>query len=95
MFVVIGLMLSGMLVGFMLRSRKRLGMNKIITLLIWMLLFLLGNEVGGNRRIIESLGTLGMEAVLITLSAVMGSCLAAWGLWSILYKKRGGQSDER
>lgn len=89
MFTVIGLMLSGILVGYLLRRNDLRGMGKIITLLIWILLFLLGVEVGGNRQIIEGLGTLGLEATLITLAAVIGSCLSAWGLWYVLYKKKG------
>ena len=89
MFTVIGLMLSGILVGYLLRRNELRGMGKIITLLIWILLFLLGVEVGSNRQIIEGLGTLGLEATLITLAAVIGSCLSAWGLWYVLYKKKG------
>jgi len=53
------------------------------------LLFLLGIEVGGNRRIVEGLATLGVEAFVITLACVLGSCILAWGLWYLLYKKKG------
>lgn len=88
MFTVIGLMFSGILLGYLLRSRRMTQLNKVITCLIWVLLFLLGVEVGGNRRIIEGLATLGMEAVVITLASVLGSCIAAWALWVVLYKRR-------
>ena len=50
---------------------------------------LLGIEVGGNRRIVEGLATLGVEAFVITLACVLGSCILAWGLWYLLYKKKG------
>ena len=90
MFTVIGLMLSGILVGYLLRTKELGGIGKVITILIWMLLFLLGVEVGSNRQIIEGLGSLGLEAVLITFSGVSGSCLLAWTLWYLLYKRKGG-----
>ena len=55
--------------------------HRIITWLIWILLFLLGTEVGGNKMILEGLHTIGLEALVITLAAVAGSVLGAWGLW--------------
>ena len=83
MFTVIGVMLGGMLIGFLLRRQEFSWIGKVITLLIWALLFLLGIEVGGNRQIVEGLATLGVEAF------VLGSCILAWGLWYLLYKKKG------
>ena len=62
MFTVIGLMLGGMAIGFLLRRQEFSWINKVITSLIWVLLFLLGVEVGGNRQIVEGLATLGVEA---------------------------------
>ena len=81
MFTVIGLMLGGMCLGFLFRKHRLPQVNRIITVLIWVLLFLLGIEVGGNEKIIKGLATLGVEAFGITLAAVLGSCLAAKGLW--------------
>ena len=54
--------------------------------LIWVLLFLLGIEVGGNESIIRNLSTLGIEALLLTMGAVLGSILAACGLWRFCIK---------
>ena len=67
MFIIIGIMLTGMLLGYLLRSKRLTWIHKIITLLIWSLLFLLGIDVGGNETIIKGLPTLGLEAVIITL----------------------------
>ncbi len=85
MFTIIGIMLTGMLIGYLLRSKRLLWIQKVITLLIWLLLFLLGIDVGGNGKIINSLNTIGAEAFVITLAAVAGSILAAWGLWYLIY----------
>ena len=87
MFTVIGFMLGGMCVGFLLRNRRLPQTNRIITVLIWVLLFLLGIEVGGNEQIIHGFATLGVEAAGVTAAAVLGSCLAAKGLWAYLNKK--------
>ena len=92
MFTVIGLMLGGICIGYVFRKRELKGIGKLITALIWVLLFLLGLEVGGNRQIVEGLATLGLEAVLITFASVLGSCLAAWALWYFLYKRKGGEA---
>lgn len=92
MFTVISLMLGGMCIGFLLRRQQFSWIHRVITTLIWILLFLLGVEVGSNRQIIEGLATLGLEAFSITIAAVIGSCMAAWALWYLLYKKKGGKA---
>lgn len=85
MFIIIGIMLTGMLLGYLLRTQKLSRTHQVITLLIWLLLFLLGIDVGGNEAIIKGLHTIGLEAAIITLAAVIGSTLAAWGLWYLIY----------
>ena len=85
MFTIIGIMLTGMLVGYLLRSKRLLWIHKVITLLIWLLLFLLGIDVGGNETIIRNLHAIGLEALAITFAAVAGSVLAAWGLGYLVY----------
>ena len=94
MFIIIGIMLTGMLVGYLLRNKRLLWIHKIITLLIWTLLFLLGIDVGGNEAIIKGLHTLGLEAIIITLTAVTGSVLYAWGLWYLLYIRNRRKETE-
>ena len=80
MFTVIGIMFVGIALGYLLRRQSLPWINKAITALIWLLLFLLGIEVGHNEQIIRSLPTLGVEAFAIAIVCVLGSCLAAWGL---------------
>lgn len=87
MFTVIGLMLAGMVIGYISRSHRITWIQKVITILIWVLLLILGIEVGGNQRIIEGFATLGAEAILISLACTLGSVLAAWALWKIVYRQ--------
>lgn len=88
MFVVIGFMFAGLFAGYLLRNRQMKFTNKIVTLLIWILLFLLGLEVGGNSDIISGLHTIGIEAVVITVAAVLGSVTGALLLWNWISKQK-------
>ena len=74
--------------GYLLRRNTLSWIGKVITALIWLLLFLLGIEVGHNEQIIRSLPTLGMEAFLIAIVCVLGSCLAAWALWKHVNRRK-------
>lgn len=94
MFIIIGIMLTGMLIGYLLRSKRLTWIHKIITFLIWLLLFLLGIDVGGNKAIMNGLHTLGLEALIITLAAVIGSTLLAWGLWYLLYIRNRNKEEK-
>ena len=89
MFIIIGLMLTGMLLGYLLRRKNLFRIHNVITVLIWVLLFILGVEVGGNEQIIKGLHTIGIEAIILTLGGTLGSVIAAWALWKALYKKKG------
>ena len=88
MFTVIGLMLAGMLAGFLLRKYRLNFIHPVITLFIWVLLFLLGMEVGGNDDIIRGLHTIGLEALILTIGGTLGSVIAAKMLWQMLEKKK-------
>lgn len=57
--------------------------GRIVTRLIWLLLFLLGIEVGSNEMIVRSLPTLGVEALLLSSAATLGCCVLAWMLWRV------------
>lgn len=87
-------MFTGMLLGFLLRRQELRWIHKVVTILIWVLLFLLGIEVGSNREIITGLHTLELEAIAITFAGVTGSVLGAWALWYLLYKRKK-ESDMR
>lgn len=89
MFTIIGLMFTGMLLGYLLRKRNLNKIHTIITVLIWTLLFILGIEVGGNEQIIKGLHTIGLEAIVLTAGGTLGSVIAAWTLWRVLYKQKG------
>lgn len=91
MFIVIGIMLAGIATGFLLRNRKLPGLSQLTMGLIWLLLFLLGLEVGHNETLIQNLHALGLEALLLAVAGVLGSAIAARQLWVHLYRRKGGK----
>lgn len=89
MFIVIGIMLTGIAVGYLLQTQKLSILPKLTTILIWSLLFLLGLEVGYNEILIRNLHALGLEALLLAVAGVAGSAIAAKLLWMYLNHKKG------
>ncbi|MEA4980500.1 MAG: LysO family transporter [Petrimonas sp.] len=86
MVLIIALMLSGILFGYLFKKKKITWISRVITLLIWVLLFLLGIDVGSNQAIMSGLHTIGLEALVITVGAVLGSVVGARLLWKWINK---------
>lgn len=62
MLKVVAIMFSGIAVGFLLRKRRLRVVPHAVTVLIWLLLFFLGVEVGENPQVISGIQDLGIEA---------------------------------
>lgn len=92
MLKIVMIMLCGIGTGYLLRNKKMSFIGRIITVLIWVLLFLLGIEVGSNPRIISGLQTLGLEAIALTFGGSLGSALFAWALWKYVTAKQAKSS---
>ncbi len=89
MIEIISIMFLGIGTGYLFRKHQRPNtLRTIINVLIWTLLLLLGIEAGSNPKIISSVSTLGIEALVITLAAVLGSCFTASLLWHMISKNR-------
>ena len=87
--IIISLMLAGVATGYLARRHNLKAVQRLITVLIWILLFLLGTEVGHNKAIIRGLHTIGLQALVLTVGGVAGSVLAAWALWVYISRKGG------
>lgn len=92
MFTIILIMTSGIALGWLLRNRRLLFLGRVTNMLIWLLLFLLGVEVGGDERIVRGIASLGVEAAVVAAAGVAGSSLLAWALWRWA---RRGKGDAR
>lgn len=88
MFIVLSFMLTGIVVGYLLRRNKINFIHGLIITLIWLLLFLLGLEIGSNKDIVSQFGKLGLQAFLIATAGTLGSVIAAKFLWKYIEKKK-------
>lgn len=75
--------------GYGVRKRSIECLSKVVTLLVWALLLLMGIEVGGNERVMQALPTLGVEALVVAIAATLGSCVGAWMLSKYIERKGG------
>ncbi|MBU1355738.1 MAG: lysine exporter LysO family protein [Candidatus Edwardsbacteria bacterium] len=84
MFTVLAIMSAGIILGYMIRNKIRFikYIDHSINIAIYLLLFLLGISVGGNRTVMDNLGSLGFNALLLAAGAVAGSV----GLSYLTYK---------
>lgn len=78
----------GILIGFVLRKNKKLIVisDKLTVYAIWVLLFLLGISVGTNETIIQNIGSLGFQALVVTLSSIACSVIFSYFLFVTLFK---------
>ena len=85
-------MALGLAAGFLLRHRRMTWVAKVVTALVWLLLLLLGVEVGGNDMIIGNLHRLGLNALIIATLATAVSVAASVLLWRNIKSKTGDDS---
>ena len=90
MLKFVAIILSGMAVGFLLRKRRLKVVPHMVTVLIWLLLFFLGVEVGENPQVINGITTLGMEALWLSIIGLAGTIAFSWALWHWVSRKKGG-----
>ena len=106
MFIVILFIFLGILSGVLCRKLStgaRISLTdvaarwqgRIVTWLIWLLLFLLGFEGGSNEMIVRSLPTLGVEALLLSSAATLGCCVLAWMLWRVSKNNTVQEENEK
>lgn len=88
MFSILSTMLAGVVIGHFLRSGKLLeNIEKTTSLTIFTLLFVLGLSIGSNRLIIENLGRVGWQAVILATLSLTGSIIAARIVFQMFFKK--------
>ena len=90
MYIVLGLMALGIIIGLAIQNKEKLvrAVDPMINVSIYGLLFLLGISVGVNKTIINNLDTLGVQALILTLGAVLGSVVLALFTYKFFFKER-------
>lgn len=86
MLLVVAIMLSGVLVGYLFKAKELKFLSKIIMTAIYLLLFFLGVTVGSNPDIMNNLTTIGVDGITIAVVSVLGSSLAALFVYNKFFK---------
>ena len=93
MFGVMIVMLSGVLIGYILRNIRAIPalVPKINIYIIFLLPFVMGLSVGSNPQVIQGLGTLGLLGIAISVVSIAGSVFLSWIVYRHLFKKEDDQ----
>lgn len=81
MLVIFAVIIGGIIAGRLLSSWRLVFVSRMITVIIWLLLFLLGLEVGSDPAVVGGMATLGRTAFVIFACSVAGSICMSWLLW--------------
>lgn len=90
MYIALGIMFLGILVGRLLGNKVKFSVSPYIMAVIVLLLFVLGLELGYNVELVSKFASIGYVAVVIAFFAVLSSCVAA----GLLYRFIGGKDVE-
>ena len=87
MYIALGLMFVGILLGALTRNMFKIKLSGAIMVVICLLLFVLGLELGHNKELLSSFTTIGVSAIAISVLAVTGSCITGGLVYKFIYKK--------
>lgn len=92
MIEILIIMFCGIFLGFIFRKKRSVitAADKLAGWSIYLLLFLLGLSVGGNKMIINNFLQIGFNSILLTLSGVSGSVILSFITYKFLFKKNEG-----
>ena len=87
MLVIFAVIIGGIITGRLLSSWRLVFVSRMITVIIWLLLFLLGLEVGSDPTVVGGMATLGRTAFVIFACSVAGSICMSWLLWHCVRRR--------
>ena len=88
MLIVLFILWGSVLVGYLLRRWPQAWVSKLLTISIWLMLFIIGIEVGGNEMLVSSLGQLGVQALLLTVITTLCCGAGSLLLWRYLQSEQ-------
>lgn len=92
MLHIIGIMLFGVLVGYLFRNREfTQKTEKTISLTIFVMLFILGLSVGSNDGIVNNLYEYGSQAFVLAFFGLGGSILFSGIVYKMFFQKGGDE----
>ncbi|PKQ61318.1 DUF340 domain-containing protein [Labilibaculum filiforme] len=88
--IVLAIMVLGIGIGLLIGNKPKI--IKIVGTLtsfsIFLLLFLLGIGVGTNNKIINNLHSIGIQALVLSTGAILGSLICAWLTYKFFFKTK-------
>ncbi len=90
MWVEVGIIVAGIPLGYALH-KKPLAVsitNHALSFVIYALLFLIGLNLGSNDSLISRLADLGIQGIFIGIISALGSILAVWFFYNIIFKAK-------
>ena len=92
MLHIIGIMLFGVLVGYLFRNHEiTQKTERTISLTIFAMLFILGLSVGSNDSIVTNLYDYGSQAFILALFGLGGSILFSGIVYKMFFQKGGNE----
>ena len=85
MMEILIIMSAGIILGFILRKKRYIIklFDKLTSLSIYLLLFLLGLSIGNNELIINQFGQVGINAIALALSGIGGSVILSYFVYKL------------
>lgn len=88
-------LLSGIGIGVALRRVPNVTIiGKLMSGVIFVLLFLLGKSVGKDPHIMNNLASIGLKAFIITSSAIAGSVLVSWFVYKYFFAEKKSDNED-
>jgi len=87
-------MALGGFMGFLLKKTRMAFLPVAVQIIICLLLFFLGLELGSDRSIQEKIGALCVKACVLTAGALFGSLLMAMALYHLHFKRFEGIKEQ-
>lgn len=86
---IVVLIVAGIVAGALLRRQPRVVRlaDHIALAAVFVLLFLLGLDMGSREDVITDLGSVGLRAGLIALAAMVGSLAATSVVWVLFFRR--------
>lgn len=96
MFIMMGILVAGILAGYLLRAQKKMlgGIGKLNMLIIYLLLFAMGLSVGRDENVMNNLGRLGIQGILISICSIAGSVLLSWLVYRYCFVSRNAEKQQ-
>ncbi len=96
MITVLLIMTAGIILGYFIHNKTALIKisDKLTSWSIYLLLFLLGIQVGLNDKIINNIHTIGIQATVITIGSLLGSLIFAYITYKLFFIDKNKNNEK-